>query len=228
LAQSNDTLLGFGLGFGFGDPFAFADPYGGLQDPFAAYSFMGRRRMQQATDPFAVPADPFAAPPATGGGGLLVDPFAAPAAARGGDPFSDLFAASAEADLFAPGTTTAEPLDPAAATAAPGQAALGDPLLDPFAAQAAGGIGTGDPFAGAAANPFAVPAGAAGSDPFGPDPFAAGDPFAPGGFRSPGQTRATDDDWDLEGGWITGMAGGESPAFCVLITLFFPPSFCME
>ncbi|KAI7842235.1 hypothetical protein COHA_004148 [Chlorella ohadii] len=91
---------------------------------------------------------------------------------------------------------------------------------DPFAA--AGGSGGNS--AGAAADPFAAASGL-GGDPFaagsggGADPFAAGgsggsaDPFATSTSTDPAAAAAIADvAWDLGGGWMSGMAGGNIKA----------------
>jgi hypothetical protein len=185
---------------GSSDPFSnffAADPFAGSGDPFASAGGadpFGRRRLLQAA------ADPFAALVNSEGGSAASDPFAAEAQA------ADPFAAPAAPTPAAPAAPSAGAADPfAAATSADPFAAAGG--ADPFAAAGAGsadpfgaaGAGGADPFSGgSAADPFAAGGGA--TDPFGAD-------LTLGTFEP--LELATKEPWDLEGGWITGMEGGE-------------------
>ena len=138
-----------------------------------------------------------------GGGPVPQDPFAAPAGAGN----------TAGADLFAIGSGSSDPF------------AVGSGSSDPF--EGFGGFGD-DPFgssSSASSDPFTNPgdpfSGAAGfGDSFGPSSGAFGgvqDPFALGAdpFLDPATLElklATPETWDLSGGWITGMEGGNIKA----------------
>jgi hypothetical protein len=227
----NSSLL---LGPGFGNDF-----FGG-SDPFAAFSgsspFAGRRLFQDA-DPFAVgggggggggsSSDAFAAAVAGSGGSSSSssDPFASssPAAAAEGGAGDDPFAAAsvAAAPPSPGGTLRPSPLP--SPSPAPGSSPGGTlrPSPSPSPSPAPGSKATApDPFA--AANPGTYDPFATGSDPFAPapggkkgaaDPF---DPFAGGGSGGLGNGSAPEPaaggPWDLSGGWLSGMAGGNIKA----------------
>ena len=81
-----------------------------------------------------------------------------------------------------------------------------DPFAgDPFGGSSSGGGGSGgDPFASGGSGGGGDPFASSGGDPF--DPFgssSASDPLAAAGAG------ASDVPWDLGGGWMSGMGGGE-------------------
>ena len=91
---------------------------------------------------------------------------------------------------------------------------------DPFAAAA-----SGDPFgssggSGGSADPFAGSSGSGGADPFASSGGSgSGDAFDPFGSSSSSGSSpdaatagASNVPWDLGGGWMSGMAGGEHAA----------------
>jgi cellulose synthase/poly-beta-1,6-N-acetylglucosamine synthase-like glycosyltransferase len=180
------------------DPFAIQDTLTENLEPVENTPFTGSSSLFDV----GVGSDPLAADPFAAGGAATTDPFAVTT-----DPFA------------AGGATTA---DPFAATADP-FAAGGAGMADPFAATAdpftAGGSSS-DPFGDFGADPFGSPSTP--SDPFTnpSDPFGGmggfgggfGDPF--GGmdpFMDPAAMElklATPEPWDLSGGWVTGMEGG--------------------
>jgi len=205
----NDTLPLNDFGTGFGD-------FG----TFDALNFgFGRRLQQNAADAFAAAADAAMTPNAGGDGfdaadsaGLGFDPFAvqaplpsgdAGALGAGTDPFS-----AASAGLFdvgvAGGVSPSDPFAPSAAAAS-----------DPFA------VGGGsDPFAvGGGSDPFGSSSSSGGFGGF-DDPFGSSssqNPFDMGAdpFLDPATLElklATPEAWDLSGGWVTGMEGGNIKA----------------
>lgn len=156
------------------------------------------------TDPFSA-AGPVDGDPLGGSSASALDPFGATASV-GGDPF---------------GSTDTIALDPFAAAGGIGDDPFGSSsssALDPFGS--AGSIG-GDPFGsssggslGLSADPFANPTDAfgdlsvGGSDPLsgGFGGFSTVDPFA--SAEAEQLKLATPEPWDLSGGWVTGMQGG--------------------
>lgn len=167
-------------------------------------------------DPFAVTDDiPLAIdealPAADSDSPTIADPFAA---IVGGDPLggnavsvSDPFA-SAIGDPFASsGGALADPFGAPSEDPFGIGSDLGDPLgdfaMDPFGTVTGGSLGL-------SADPFANPTDAFGdlafgsADPFGG--FASTDPFADAAAVE--VKLATAEPWDLSGGWVTGMQGG--------------------
>ena len=220
------------------DPFAaVADsPADGEADPFAAAGGTSTEDPLFATDspadspsedPFAAvadsPADGEADPFAAAGGTSTEDPLFAtdsPADSPSEDPFAAVAdsPADGEADPFAAagGTSTEDPLF---ATDSPADSPREDPFAatsddtaaDPFTNDStANPLGSStasdeDPFASASttADPFGA---ASASDPFN-DPFSASTATGLGS-----QAKVVDEDWDLEGGFMSGMAGGNIKA----------------
>lgn len=154
------------------------------------------------TDPFSA-VGPVDGDPLGSSSASALDPFGATASV-GGDPFGG-------SDTIA--------LDPFAAAGGIGDDPFGSSsALDPFGS--AGSLG-GDPFGsssggslGLSADPFANPTDAfgdlsvGGSDPLGGGfgGFSTVDPF--GSAEVEQLKLATPEPWDLSGGWVTGMQGG--------------------
>jgi len=215
-----NTGLGFGDLFGPDAMFSYDDPFAYASlDPFSSAggsgNIFGKRRrnlLQEADDVDDV----------VGGGGLFGGLFGAAAdgeettAVGDGSPFGATDTTVLAADEVAPPPPPPKKNPPRPAADATAAAALPEEDADPFASAS-------DPF-GAASDPFASasdPFGAS-SDPFAStsDPFAAAsnpfgaptDPFASFGTSGGNGTVSLGTDWDLEGGFMTGMAGGNIKA----------------
>jgi Glycosyl hydrolase family 9 len=203
---------------------AAADPFAAAADAFAPVD-----QAPTAADMFP-PVDPAAAAdPFAPAGAASPAPAPAPAAAgTGADPAAAPTPAPASKTPPAPPRSTAGTTNNGRLSG--GGVAATDPLSDPFAA--GGSAGGSDPFA-AGSDPFAGTGSdsfAAGSDPFsgtGSDSFGNfNDPFGlpntdsslGGGFDEfgnpimPPAELATEDTWDLSGGWIAGMTAGNMKA----------------
>lgn len=136
-----------------------------------------------------------------GGSASAADPFAA---AVGGDPFGGRSSASDPFGAPSGGDPFGSSLDPLSS----GSGALSDPFgdvgLDPFG-DSSGGLGL-------SADPFANPTDAFGDislgNTFGSgfEGFGSADPFASDQVEK--LKLATSEPWDLSGGWVTGMQGG--------------------
>ena len=206
-----------------GEPTTDSETSGQAEDPFAVDS-INADGGAGAADPFAIVSeDPLAGNSAGDTGledmlgpdsSLAEDPFAA---SETPDEDTAVLDSEASTDPFG------VPVD-AASSSGP----FADTAGDPFAVDA-NADATSDPFAvdGAADSTISGTDAFAANDPFGTDPFAVsesdsgfgGDPFDPfatdlsGDFSFGDELElATEDVWDLSGGWLTGMKAGNMKA----------------
>ena len=179
-------------------------------DPFSSGATSSSTN--SASNPFggtgSSPSDPFSAGASSAAPSTSPDPFSSGATASSTNSASNPFGGtgSSPSDPFSSGAVTASPSSGGSAgnPFSTGSAATANPFSPGSSAPA-------DPFStgSASSNPFSTP------NPFGggsvaTDPFAATDPFSSG--VTPELKLASQDPWDVEGGWFTGMKGGNIKA----------------